>query len=418
MIEQAFRSKRVAQRLRNSPLGSGFDDFVGYLVERGHPVSTIQAYVQAAEHFTNWLRRTHREIDAVNSAVVQQFLFRHLPRCRCSAPRSRTVKQVRSSLRHLLFVLIETGRAMPEVTSAASPTEILIEGFVAHMRNVQGAAFATRTSSVRYAREFMADQFHRGKPDFSRVKSSSIVSFFASRAERWTPGSMKVAASCLRRFFRYLQVIGLTDTRLVHAVPRIAGWRLSTIPRALTDSQVEALLQSFDRSTAVGQRDYASTICLARLGLRACEVSALTLDDVHWRLGTITVPATKSRRADTLPLPVEVARAILAYLRHGRPKVRTRQLFVRHATPAGSTGPEIIRVATAKAGKLAGISDGPVSPNVLRHTMATRLLRSGATMKEVADVLRHRSIDTAAIYAKVDVSMLRAVAAPWPGRTE
>ena len=175
------------------------------------------------------------------------------------------------------------------------------------------------------------------------------------------------------------------------------------------------------RSTPVGLRGYATTMCLARLGLRACEVSALTLDDIDWRAGTITVPATKTRRADVLPLPAPVARAILAYLQRGRPAVSTRRIFVRHSTPMGATGPGIVRAAVRKAGARAGIAGefavGAVGPNVLRHTVATRLLRSGASMKDVADVLRHRSIDTAAIYAKVDIDALRKVAAPWPRRT-
>jgi integrase len=194
----------------------------------------------------------------------------------------------------------------------------------------------------------------------------------------------------------------------------MAGWKLASVPRVLTDAQVAAMLASFDRSTPVGLRGYATTMCLARLGLRACEVSALTLDDIDWRTATITVPATKTKRADVLPLPTPVARAILAYLRRGRPDTSTRQIFVRHATPAGAAGPGIVRAAVRLAGARVGIPPRLAGPNVLRHTVATRLLRSGATMKEVADVLRHRSVDTTAIYAKVDLGALRMVAAPWP----
>jgi len=270
-------------------------------------------------------------------------------------------------------------------------------------------------------REFLAQQFGEDDVDFFGIEPGAIVRFFAARGGRWSPGSMKVAATSLRRFFRYLQMIGRADTRLAHAVPKIAGWKLASVPRILTDAQVAALLASFDRSTPVGLRGYATTMCLARLGLRACEVSALTLDDINWRAGTITIPATKTKRADVLPLPAPVARAIVAYLRRGRPVVSTRQIFVRHSTPMGATGPGIVRAAVRDAGARAGLgaafATGAVGPNVLRHTVATRLLRSGSTMKDVADVLRHRSIDTAAIYAKVDVGALRKVAAPWPGRT-
>jgi site-specific recombinase XerD len=294
--------------------------------------------------------------------------------------------------------------------------EKIVQEFSAHLRDVRGAALATCASSARFAREFIAAEFGHGEIDFARIKSSAVVAFFAARSGRWSSGSMKVAATSLRRFFRYLQMVGRADARLVHAVPKIAEWRLASVPRVLTDAQVTALLASFDRSTPVGLRGYATTMCLARLGLRACEVAALTFDDIDWRAGTITVPATKTRRADVLPLPVPVARAILAYLQRGRPMASTRQLFVRHATPSGATGPGIVRAAVRKAGARVGLTASLAGPNVLRHTVATRLLRSGATMKGVADVLRHRSIDTAAIYAKVDIDALRDVAAPWPRR--
>jgi integrase/recombinase XerD len=420
MIEHVFRSVRVVRRLRGRRLGSAFDDLVAYLSERGHSASTIQQYVQGVEHFDGWLRRTRRAVEAVDETVVGDFLSRHLPRCQCPPPCATSLHQVRTALHHLLVVLRRTGRVLAS-GAKTSVAERIIEEFAAHLRDARGVASATCAGSARYVRAFLADQFGDAEIDFSGIESSAIVEFFAARGDRWSPGSMKVAATSLRRFFRYLQTIGRADARLVHAVPKIAEWRLASVPRVLTDTQVAALLASFDRSTPVGLRGYATTMCLARLGLRACEVSALTLDDIDWRAETITIPATKTRRADVLPLPAPVARAILAYLRRGRPAVSTRQIFVRHSTPMGATGPGIVRAAVRDAGARAGIAAafaaGAVGPNVLRHTVATRLLRSGATMKDVADVLRHRSIDTAAIYAKVDVDALRKVAAPWPKRT-
>jgi integrase/recombinase XerD len=213
-------------------------------------------------------------------------------------------------------------------------------------------------------------------------------------------------------------VTGRGDERLVQAVPRIPLWRLASIPRVLTDDQVRAVLASFDRSTATGLRDHAMVTCLAALGLRACEVAALRIEDFDWRAGTITVPATKTRRADLLPLPAPVARAVLAYLIRGRPKSSTRRVFVRHVAPVGTAaGPSIVRLAVRYACARAGLDSRLAGPHVFRHTVATRLLRTGATIKEVADVLRHRSIDTVAIYAKVDLPTLCSVVLPWPGAT-
>jgi integrase len=186
----------------------------------------------------------------------------------------------------------------------------------------------------------------------------------------------------------------------------------------LTDDQVKAVLASFDRSTATRLRGHAMITCMAELGLRACEVAALRIDDFRWREGKITVPATKTRREDVLPLTAPVARAVLAYLRQGRPKSRTRCVFVHHVAPIGTAaGPSVVRQAVAAACARAGLDRKLSCASVFRHTVATRLLRTGSTIKEVADVLRHRSIDTVAIYAKVDLSTLRSVALPWPGGT-
>ena len=158
--------------------------------------------------------------------------------------------------------------------------------------------------------------------------------------------------------------------------------------------------------------------CMAELGLRACEVAALSIDDFDWRAGTITVPATKTRREDVLPLPASVARAVLAYLRRGRPTSRTRRVFVHHVAPVGEgAGASVVRQAVRAACARAGLDRKLSCPSVFRHTVATRLLRAGSTIKEVADVLRHRGIDTVAIYAKVDLPALRSVALPWPEGT-
>jgi site-specific recombinase XerD len=413
MLEKAFRSKRVVRRLRGSRLGAAFDDLVAYLIERGYTTKTIRLYVQAAEHFDGWLRRTRRTVEEVDQALVETFMRRHLPRCKCPPPCGTTVHQVRTALRHLLVVLRHAGHVVDD-HAERGPVDEIVQAFTGHLRDVRGAAAATCMYSARFAREFLVDQFARRRVNFARVKPAGIVEFFVARGGRWSPGTMKVAASSLRRLLRYLQMVGSVDARLLHAIPQMAGWKLASVPRVLTEAQVATMLASFDRSTPVGLRGYATTMCLARLGLRACEVSALTLDDIDWRAETITVPATKTKRADVLPLPPPVARAILAYLRRGRPKASTRQIFVRHATPAGAAGPGIVRAAVRLAGARAGIPPHLAGPSVLRHTVATRLLRSGSTMKEVADVLRHRSVDTAAIYAKVDLDALRGVAAPWP----
>lgn len=415
MIEQVFRSARVRQRLQQSLLGPTFSDVTAHLVGRGYAVSAVQQYVQSIEHFDRWLRTRHRLAAEIDESVIARFLDGHLPRCRCPVPASRTTHQVRAALRQLLIVLRASGVA-PQKPQESSPALELIAEFRGHLRDVRGAAPATCAYYGRYAREFVTSHVRDRVAELSRISSSTITRFFTERSERWTTGSMKVATTALRSFFRFLQVTGRADSRLARAVPRIPLWRLASIPRVLTREQIRAVLASFDRSTPTGLRDHAMVTCLAALGLRACEVVALRIEDFDWRAGTITVPATKTRREDVLPLPGSVARAVLAYLRRGRPTSSTRHVFVRHVAPVGAAaGPSIVRRAVRVACARAGLEPRLAGPHVFRHTFATRLLGAGATIKEVADVLRHRSIDTVAIYAKVDLPALRAVALPWPG---
>lgn len=411
MMETYFRSARVKARLRRSHLGSVVDDLVAHLAARGHAQATVQQYLQAVEHFDRWLRRTHCPVTDVNEATVRRFLEKHLPRCQCPPPRTRTLHQARAALKHLLAVLRQTGRTLLEPLE--TPAAKLVAEFAMHLRDRRGATRSTCTYYIRYAQEFLDDQFGTGAIDFSQATPAAITAFLGARHGRWCTASMKVAATALRSFLRYLWMTGHTRQELACAVPRIPLWRLSSVPRVLDDAQVHAVLTSFDRNTPIGLRGYASTLCLALLGMRTSEVSVLTLDDIDWRAATIRVPATKTRRADILPLPDPVARAILAYLRRGRPQTKIRQIFVRHAPPGALAGPAVVRNAVRLACARAGL-DPRIGPHAFRHTVATRMLQAGASLKEVADILRHRSIDTTTVYAKVDLTALRDVAAPWP----
>ena len=414
MIEEYFRSTRVRDRLAHSELGAVFEDLVEYLRTRGHPVSTIQQYVQAVEHFDGWLRRARVPTASIDEESVQRFLRKHIPRCQCPPPRCHTIPQTRAALAHLLLVLRQTGR-VPSERRSDTPTDAVVAGFVTHLLDRRGAAASTAAARACYVHEFLAEEFGTDPIEVTRIDVAAATAFLVARRGRWCTGTMKAAATALRSFFRYLELERGGGGELVASVPTLPGWKLASVPRVLDETEVHAILNAFDRRTPIGRRSYASTMCLAYLGLRTCEVAALSLDDIDWRAGTVRVAATKSRRADVLPLPEPVARAILAYLRRGRPKTSIRQIFVRHAPPGASAGPGVVRNAVRLACAHAGL-DPHIGPHALRHTVATRLLRRGASMKEIADVLRHRSIDTAAIYAKVDLGTLGEVAARWPGR--
>ena len=221
-----------------------------------------------------------------------------------------------------------------------------------------------------------------------------------------------MTVTALRSLLGFLHLRGLIAGPLAGAVPSTASWRLSGLPRALEPEQVQGLLDSCDREAATGRRDYAVLVMLARLGLRAGEVAALGLEDVDWRAGELRITG-KGRRAERLPLPADVGEAIVAYLKDGRPATALdRSLIVRVRAPHhGLTGGGITQIVFAAAGR-AGL--GPINSHRLRHTAATSMLRAGASLEEVGQVLRHRQLLTTAIYAKVDRDALRALARPWP----
>jgi integrase len=203
---------------------------------------------------------------------------------------------------------------------------------------------------------------------------------------------------------------------LVAALPRVAQWRHSRLPQGLSADEIQLLLGAFDRTSATGKRDYAITRCLVDLGLRRTEVAHLRLDDVDWQAGTLHFCA-KGKRIDILPLPDATGAAIMDYLRNGRPRTTRRELFVRHRPPNNAPADlDIIRNAVRYAARRCGLEHRVRGTHILRHTVACRMVQSGARFKEIADLLRHRSLDTTTIYAKVDLAGLSRVAMPWPGR--
>ncbi|MCC7108314.1 MAG: tyrosine-type recombinase/integrase [Deltaproteobacteria bacterium] len=411
MVDQFFQRRHVQRRLQCSPLAGRLEDLVRRLAGRGYSTSTIQAYVQAAEHFGRWMQRTDRTAAEIRPEMVHAFL-RHLPHCRCPPPRSHTLHVVRAALHQLL-------RGVPTSAVAAStlPNMTSLEGvlaaFDAHVRDACGLAPTTRHAYTRYARELLVDRYGAAPVDLAALTLPDVRAFVMARATRSTPGTANAIMTGVRSFLRYLQLQGLGDPHWPQALSRAAQWRLAALPRVLTDDQLRRFLAAFNQTTPLGRRDYALALCFTELGLRACEVAQLCLDDIDWRAGAMVIAAGKIRRATQLPLPARVAAALAEYLHHGRPAAATQRIFVQHRAPRGEPlGLPGVRSAIRYAYERAALK--PMGTHVLRRTAATRLLRAGASMKEVADFLRHRSLDTSAIYAKVDVSALTGVALAWP----
>jgi integrase/recombinase XerD len=260
-------------------------------------------------------------------------------------------------------------------------------------------------------------QFGRRPIAMDKVEPDDIGGFITLSCQGFKPASAQVVTCAVRSYLRFRAFLGDHTEPLIAAAPSVAQWRLATLPKALPPADVNRMLNSFDRSTAIGQRDYAIVRCLTDLGLRASEVAHLQIDDVNWRAGTLKIKGAKGQRVQLLPLPIQTGEAIVDYLRHGRPATRIRTLFVRHRGPIDrpvDTG--VVRSAIHRASVRCNLNPG-VGTHILRHTAACRMLQAGASMKDIADVLRHRRLDTTMIYAKVDLARLVRVAAPWPGRS-
>ena len=254
---------------------------------------------------------------------------------------------------------------------------------------------------------------------FARLTQADVLGYVEQHARDGSAATAAALCSRLRAFLRYLQVEGLISSDLAACVPSIRKWSLAGLPTFLSAEQLEHVLQSCDRDNAAWLRDYAVLMLLARLGLRAKEVVSLTLEDIDWHSGQLRIQG-KGRRPATMPLPGDVGVALAAYLREGRPVSDSRQVFLRAYPPhVGFPSASGIMGIARRALKRAGVSDlAHRGAHVFRHTLASELLRSGATLTEIGQVLRHQHHNTTRIYAKVDLASLRNLSLPWPGSAQ
>ena len=294
--------------------------------------------------------------------------------------------------------------------------DALVAAYKQYQRRTRGLVEGTLRGYERVVRQQVRVALGEDPIDPARLRPYDVVQFVASMQSQFSSGSMKTVTKALRSFFRFLRVKGLCEERLETAVPTVANWQQSTLPRYLSDAQLEQVLGSLDLSKPCGHRDRAMLWCLATLGLRPGEVAELCLEDIDWREGTVHLRRLKSRRDTVLPLPREAGQAIVAYLRVHRPQTDERRIFVqalgpRRGEPISS---DAVSVVVTRALRRAGVEEPVGGAYVFRHTLASRMVRHGVSLKEVADLLGHRSLDTTTIYAKLDLEALREVALPWP----
>jgi len=311
-----------------------------------------------------------------------------------------------------------TPRAASDARKSAAYSDHITEElrrYEEHLRDVRGLAEGSYRNRTRIVGRLLHRQF-AGRPiNISELRAEDVRRFLASQLDaRRTPSNASKLASALRSYFRYRATCGDQVGKLTAVISNPVHWKLASLPRALKPEEAERLLNSFTADLRFPKRGYAIVRCALDMGLRSGEIAHLMISDIDWRAGTVTLRGTKSLRQDILPLPMETGQALADYLQHERPATRNPAIFVRrkegrdyHITSAA------IQKVIKRACRRVGLPHS--SAHSLRHTLACRLVESGSSLKEVADLLRHRSLNTTLIYAKLDTPKLSAVALPWPG---
>lgn len=395
-------------RLHSGALAGQLDGFAAWLWDCGYSPATGLPYLGAAARFGRWLDDSNLDECDVDEDRCRQYL-----RCR---RRRRLHRGHWAALRLLLRYLREAGVIAAASTPVVDDESVALEqAFGAYLLREKGAAPATEMNYRREIRAFLHHRFRRGSVTPSAIRAHDLHRFVLMRAQHVAPRRVKLAVTALRAFVRFLRLRGDVTGELMSSALTVSNWRLSTLPKSISPEQVERVLAQCDRRTPLGRRDYAILLVLARLGLRAGEVVALTVDDVDWNTGEVIVRG-KGLRHERIPLPHDVGRALAAYLRAGRPRCSTRRLFVRGKAPRiGFASSAAISTIVASAIEKAKLDPPSRGAHLLRYSLATNVLRRGGSLAEVTELLRHRHPDTTALYAKVDLDALRSVAPPWPG---
>jgi len=405
MLERCVKNSFTLPRLHSGPAGPFLDGFAASLGTVGYASDTIGSYVHAADHLGQWAAQRRVAIAELDEHLLAHFV-RHLRRCRCRGTRGRQTGvpfRVHAFLRYLR----EAGVVTTSVPEATRPP--LVTEYGAWMRDRRGLAATTMAYAVRVVQALLGTVGDNP----TGLDAAGVRRFVLEYIRQHAPASAGCVTTVVRCFLRWLVVHGRCSPDLVAAVPPMPTWRLATLPLYLADADVERILDACDRPSPVARRDRAMLLLLARLGLRAGDVVALRLGDIEWEQGRLRVVG-KGRRETRLPLPQDAGDAMLGYLEAERPAAATDHVFLTARPPIHPIRTSGLRDVVCRAIGRAGVQAPSRGTHLLRHSLATRLLRDGATLDAIGAVLRHRDVNTTALYAKVDVARLRQVAQPWP----
>jgi integrase/recombinase XerD len=400
----------VLSRPLEGPLAAYIAEFARWSSERGYAAYTLHRRVRIAADFSRWLGANSIRLQRVSSKHSAQFF-------RACARRVSIRWGDATALVDLLGFLRGEGAVPAEKVTRCrlTPAEQCTRAFGRYLLEERALAQATSVNYLPFVRSFLKDRFGNGPAPLSRLCASDVVGFVRCQAPHLGLKRAKLLTTALRSFLGFARYLGDVQLDLAAAVPCVANWSMSAIPRAIAPDQVRRLLDQVNRRTAAGRRDYAVLLLLARLGLRAGEVVSLNLEDIDWKAGTVTARGKGGRRIE-LPLPAEVGAAIAGYLQDGRPASSCRRLFLRIRAPyRGLRGSSSLDCIVRRAIRRFGIDAPSTGAHQFRHGLATEMLRHGASLGEIGEVLGHRSAETTKIYTKVDLVALRTLAEPWPG---
>ena len=401
--------------LLESQLAPYVDALTHHFIQGGYASSTAATYIACIAHFAYWMTQCGIDIHRICEGVVRKFLDEHLPGCDCARQVCRARTDLRAALRHLLVVL-RANDVIAGPPVGMTPVDEELRCFDNHMNHARGLAPRTRSQYLCIVRRLLFEQFSDRPVVFSTINPEDVRRFVDSQIKLYsTPTSAGALVSALRGYFRFRATRGDQIHHLIGVLSHPANWQLSSLPKALSNAEVKCLLETLDHSGQSSRRCIAMVHCALDLGLRCSEVAKLGLDDINWNGSTITLRGTKSCREDVMPLPEATGSAIADYLRFERPQtVNNRAVFIRRIAPREQPiGPDLVRKTIRQAYARAGLPY--TRAHLLRHTIASRLLEGGSSLKEVADILRHRSLNTTLIYTKLDSKNLVMVALPWPG---
>lgn len=389
-------------------LGAHVNTFISVVSDLGYSSLTILTQLNLLKNLIKWIEYNNVDASNIDEGITDRFLTES---GRKGAVRRGDNKTLHRFLDHLRR---EGAIPYPEPIFSNSPLTHLRSKYEDYLLKERGLSSLSGARYWPYIQRFLLERFGDRPIRLCDLCPQDIDSFFPKHAHERTPKAAQLMVSAMRSFLRFLFRYGETKRDLSTAVPTIAAWRLSEVPKYIKPEEVESLLESCDRTTSVGRRNYSILLLIARLGLRAGEVVVLELDDINWRASELTIRG-KGQFCDRLPLPQSVGEALAVYLKNDRPKCSTRRVFVRTRAPYrglkdSSTVSTIVRRTVEKS----GLNAPSKGAHLLRHSLATGMLRKGASMAEIGELLRHRSPNSTEIYAKVDMEGLRSIVRIWP----